>query len=361
MNYNEIRRKSKKIKVGNLYIGGDAPISVQSMTNTPTEDYEATYIQVKALEGAGCDIVRLAVPTDRAVDTIYKLKCSDIKIPLVADIHFNYRLALMCADAGADKIRINPGNIGESDRIRAVADKCRAKNIPIRIGVNSGSIEKDILAKYGAPTSDALAQSALNNISLLERYDFDNIIVAIKSSDVSRMVEANKIVAASCNYPIHLGVTEAGSEKRGSVKSAIGIGGALLLGIGDTIRVSLTADPVNEVKIGKEILEALGIMKNSQSASVDLVSCPTCGRTKVDIISLVNEFESRRDEINPQRNLKVAIMGCVVNGPGEACEADIGIAGGVREGILFKKGKEICRVPENEIVDRLIEEINRMQ
>lgn len=356
MNYNEIRRKTKKIKVGDIYIGGDAPLSVQSMTNTPTEDYEATYTQVKALENAGCDIVRLAVPTAQAVETIYKLKCSDIKIPIVADIHFNYKIALMCADAGVDKIRINPGNIGESDRIKAVADKCMEKNIPIRIGVNSGSVEKSILAKYGAPTAAALAESALSNIALLERYDFDNIIVAIKSSDVMRMLEANKIVAGGCNYPIHLGVTEAGSEKRGSIKSAIGIGSALTCGIGDTLRVSLTADPVSEVKSGRDILEALGL----GGSKINLVSCPTCGRTKVNIIELVDAFEKRMDEIKVNRDLTVAIMGCVVNGPGEASEADIGIAGGVREGILFKKGVMVCRVPEDEIVDRLIDEINKM-
>lgn len=357
MNYNEIRRKTKKIKVGNIFIGGDAPVWVQSMTNTPTEDYKATYSQIKALERAGCDIVRLAVPTKNAVNTIFKLKCSDITIPIVADIHFNHRIALMCADAGADKIRINPGNIGDNDRVKAVADKCREKNIPIRIGINSGSLEKKILAKYGSPTAQALAESALDNISLLEKYDFNNIIVAIKSSDVQIMTAANAIVAAKCDYPIHLGVTEAGSEHRGSIKSAIGIGSSLLSGIGDTVRVSLTADPLSEVRSAKEILDALGIR---QGGYIDLVSCPTCGRTKVDIIELVRSFEERIDKIKPDKKLTVAIMGCVVNGPGEACEADIGIAGGVNEGVLFKKGKMICRVPEDEIVDRLIKEINDM-
>lgn len=357
MNYNEIRRKTKKIKVGSIFIGGDAPVSVQSMTNTFTEDYEATYLQIKALEAAGCDIVRVTVPTKDAVPSIYRLKCSDIGIPIVADIHFDYRVALACADAGIDKIRINPGNIGDQDRIKAVADKCREKNIPIRIGVNSGSVEKRLLAKYGAPTAEALAESALYNVELLERYDFDNIIVAIKSSDVARMVKANKLVASSCDYPIHLGVTEAGSELRGTVKSAMGIGASLLEGIGDTLRVSLTADPVLEIEKGRAILEGLGMDTRSR---ISIVSCPTCGRTKIDMIGLVNEFEKRLSEIKTDKALKVAIMGCVVNGPGEAADADIGIAGGVGEGILFKKGVTVCRVPENMIIDRLIKEINEL-
>ena len=357
MNYNEIRRKTKRIKVGNTFVGGDSPVTVQSMTNTFTEDFDATYAQIKRLEEAGCDIVRVTVPTMDAVKSIYKLKCSDIEIPIVADIHFDYRLALACADAGIDKIRINPGNIGDDARIKAVADKCREKNIPIRIGVNSGSVEKRLLEKYGSPNAQALAESAIHNVALLEKFDFDNIIVAIKSSDVQRMVSANKLVAERCSYPIHLGVTEAGSELRGTVKSAMGIGACLLEGIGDTLRVSLTADPVLEIEKGRTILEGLGMDKRS---NISIVSCPTCGRTKIDMISLVNRFESRLSEIKTVRPVKVAIMGCVVNGPGEASDADIGIAGGVNEGLLFKKGKSICMVPENEIIDRLIREINEM-
>ncbi len=358
MNYNEIRRKTKKIKVGNIFVGGDAPVSVQSMTNTRTEDFDATYRQIKALENVGCDIVRVTVPTKEAAESVYKLKCSDIKIPIVADIHFDYKLAIASAEAGVDKIRINPGNIGSPDRVKQLARVCREKNIPIRIGVNSGSLEKEVLEKYGSPTGKALAESALYNIELLERFDFDNIIVAIKSSDVLRMTEANQIVASSTVYPIHLGVTEAGSELRGTVKSAIGIGSCLLQGIGDTLRVSLTADPILEIEKGRAILEGLGM---DQKSRISIVSCPTCGRTKIDMIGLVNSFESRLSEIKKEgAPLKVAIMGCIVNGPGEAKDADIGIAGGVGEGLLFKKGEIICKIPEKEIIDRLIYEINQM-
>jgi len=357
MNYNEIRRKTKKIKVGSTYIGGDAPVTVQSMTNTFTEDTDSTYRQIKALENAGCDIVRVTVPTMEAVESIYKLKCSDIGIPIVADIHFDYKLALAVADAGIDKIRINPGNIGDPDRIKAVADKCSLKNIPIRIGVNSGSVEKRLLEKYGSPCAEALAESAMDNIALLERYDFNNIIVAIKSSNVQRMVLANKLVAEKCDYPIHLGVTEAGSELRGTVKSAMGIGACLLSGVGDTLRVSLTADPVLEIERGRAILEGLGMDAKSK---ISIVSCPTCGRTKIDMIGLVTSFEKRLGEIKTDKALKVAIMGCVVNGPGEAADADIGIAGGLHEGLLFKKGRIVCKIPEDEIIDTLIDEINKM-
>ena len=357
MNYNEIRRKTKKIKVGNIYIGGDAPVSVQSMTNTPTEDFDRTYAQVKALQDAGCDIVRITVPTHEAVETIYKLKCADITVPLVADIHFSHVLALECAEAGIDKIRINPGNIGSEDKIKAVADKCRLKGIPIRIGVNSGSVEKRLLAKYGAPDERALAESAIDNIKLLEKYDFDNMIVAIKSSDIERMMKANEIVASECDYPIHLGITESGPESSGTVKSAIGIGSMLMRGIGDTIRVSLTADPVREAEKGRQILEALGM---DEKSNISLVSCPTCGRTKIDMIGLVSEFEKRKNEITVPKHIKVAIMGCPVNGPGEASDADIGIAGGAGEGLLFKKGEIIRKIPENEIIDTLIREINKL-
>lgn len=358
MNYNEIRRKTRKIKVGGIFIGGDAPVSVQSMTNTPTEDFDATYAQIKRLEDAGCDIIRVTVPNADAVKSVYKLKCSDIKIPVVADIHFDYRLALECAEAGIDKIRINPGNIGAEENIKAVADKCREKNIPIRIGVNSGSVEKRLLAKYGAPDENALAESALYNARLLEKYDFENIIIAIKSSDVRRMTLANEIVASECDYPLHLGITEAGPESSGSVKSAIGIGGMLTRGIGDTLRVSLTADPVREVEKGRAILDALGMDSRS---NITLVSCPTCGRTKIDLISLVSRFESRRAEITNKKRIKVALMGCIVNGPGEASDADIGIAGGAGEAMLFMKGQTVRKIPEDMIIDELIGEINRMQ
>jgi (E)-4-hydroxy-3-methylbut-2-enyl-diphosphate synthase len=357
MDFNKIRRKTKKISVGKISVGGDSPVSVQSMTNTDSSDFDATYRQMKALEAAGCDIVRMTMPNDDAVKTLYKLKLSDIKMPIVADIHFDYRLAVAAAEAGADKIRINPGNIGSEDHIKAVADCCRSRNIPIRLGINSGSLEKDLLAKYGAPTAEALAESAFDNIKALERFDFDNIIVAIKSSDVMRMTEANRLVAASCGYPIHLGVTEAGSDKIGSIKSAIGIGSLLLSGIGDTIRVSLTADPVLEVERGRTILQALELDRRQK---ISLVSCPTCGRTKIDLIGLVSKFESRIDELNPSRPLKVAIMGCAVNGPGEASDADIGIAGGRGEALLFKSGKPVGKYPESGVIDVLIDEINRM-
>ena len=349
------RRKTRQIKVGNTLIGGDAPITVQSMTNTDSLDFDATYRQIKAAEAAGCDIIRMAFPEKGAADTLYKLKCSDITIPIVADIHFSASLAILAAQAGADKIRINPGNIGENDRVKAVAEICRQKNIPIRVGVNSGSLEKEMLALHGAPTAAALAASALENVRLLERFDFDNIVVAIKSSDVWRMTEANRIVAEACDYPLHLGVTEAGSEALGTVKSAMGIGSLLLSGIGDTLRVSLTADPVREVEKGRAILSALSLDRRSV---IDLVSCPTCGRTKIDLIALVSAFEARMNELHPTRRLKVAIMGCAVNGPGEARDADLGIAGGIGEGLLFSHGKIVRKIPEDKIVDTLIEEIN---
>lgn len=356
MEFESIRRKTTPVRVGGLVLGGSAPIAVQSMTNTDSSDFAATYDQMKALEAAGCDIVRMTVPDSAAVHTLAKLKESDITMPIVADIHFDYKLAIAAADAGADKIRVNPGNIGDADRVKAVADHCRLLQIPIRIGVNSGSLDKTVLAKYGAPTGEALAESALDNIRALERFDFNQIIVAIKSSDVWRMMTANRIVAQSCSYPIHLGVTEAGGDKMGTVKSAVGIGSLLSSGIGDTLRVSLTADPVLEVERGRAILSALGLNRRQK---VEVVSCPTCGRTKIDLISLTGQFEARLAELHPSRPVKVAIMGCVVNGPGEAADADIGIAGGIGEALLFKKGKVEKKLPEAEIIDALIEEINR--
>ncbi len=351
------RRKSKKIKVGNIYIGGNSKISVQSMTNTDSSDFEATFNQIKSLENAGCDIVRMTVPNMDAVSTIYKLKSSDIKIPIVADIHFDYKMAIEAANAGADKIRINPGNIGSEDRVKAVVDTCVMKNIPIRIGVNSGSLEKSILEKYGRPSGEALAESALYHASMLEKFDFTNIILAVKSSRVADMIKANRILAEKSEYPLHLGVTEAGTVHKGVIKSAAGIGSLLLDGIGDTMRVSLTADPTEEIKEGKAILSALGITEES---GINIISCPTCGRTKIDLIGIANEFEKRIADIKVNKKIDVAIMGCVVNGPGVAKECDIGIAGGVGEAVLFKKGQIVRKIDEDKIIDELIEEIKLM-
>lgn len=353
-----MKRISKKIKIGNYYIGSDAPVSVQSMTNTDSNDYEATYKQVSALEKRGCDIVRIAVPDKNAAAVFDYLKNKGIKIPLVADIHFDYRLAIAACEAGADKIRINPGNIGAEDNIKAVVDCCKQRQIPIRVGVNSGSLDKEILAKHGHVTATALAESVLKHAAILERFDFNDIVLAIKSSDPRMMVDANRQVSDLCDYPLHLGVTEAGSMRMGVMKSAVGIGSLLTQGIGDTIRVSLTADPLYEIDWGIKILEAAGVRKKS---GIEIVSCPTCGRTKIDMLSLVDEFEERMTkEINTDKHIKVAIMGCVVNGPGEAKEADIGIAGGKGEGLLFKKGEVISKLPEEGLIDALIAEINKM-
>ena len=358
MDYNSIRRKTKKIKVGDMYIGGDAHVSIQSMTNTDTHDKEKTYAQVVALREAGCEIVRLAVPDCEATKTFAYLKERGVGVPLVADIHFDYKIALECVASGADKIRINPGNIGDSDRIKAVSDACRRKGLPIRIGVNSGSLEKHILQKYGAPTPEALAENALYNASLLNRFDFDDIAISVKASDVYSMIKANRILAAQTQYPLHLGVTEAGGVASGTVKSAVGIGALLSEGIGDTVRVSLTADPVREIKAARDILSALDILEDK---GMDIVSCPTCGRTKIDLIPLLERFESELDRTGlRKKHLKVAFMGCVVNGPGEAREADVGIAGGIDEAVLFKKGQIVGRIPADRIVEELIEEISRM-
>lgn len=357
MKYNEYRRNSKKIKVGNLYIGDDAPISVQSMTNVSSSDYDALYSQMKSLENVGCDIIRMTVPDDEAVKNLYKLKCSDIKMPIVADIHFSHRLAIESAKAGADKIRINPGNIGDEGRVKEVVSACKEAGIPIRIGVNGGSLEKELLKKYGSPTPEALFESAMGHIAILEKYDFNDIIVAIKSSDVFTMKRAVKLVAEGCDYPLHLGVTEAGTEKYGSIKSSAGIGGLLTDGIGDTLRVSLTDDPINEVKLGKNLLRALGIDAKNH---INIVSCPTCGRTKIDLISLSKELEERLEGIVPIRPLTVAVMGCAVNGPGEAREADIGIAGGIGEALLFKHGEIVKKIPEDKVIEVLISEIKEL-
>lgn len=358
MNYNQIRRKTRKIRIGNTAIGGDSPIAIQSMTNTDTHDKEATINQIKLLESRGCDIVRITVPDIEAAETIAAIKESDIKVPIVADIHFDYKVALRCAELGVDKIRINPGNIGDDDRVKAVCKACSAAGIPIRIGVNGGSLEKSILAKYGAPTPEALCESAMYHISLLEKFDFNDIVISMKASNPYNMILANRLLAQRCDYPLHLGVTEAGGREIGAIKSAVGIGSLLCDGIGDTIRVSLTDKPEFEADAAKNILRAVGV---EGQCGMDIVSCPTCGRTKIDLISLVSEFESAaKREGLMSIPLKVALMGCVVNGPGEAREADIGIAGGKGEAVLIKKGEIVGKLAEDNIVDALIEEIKKM-
>lgn len=347
------RRNSRKVKIGNLYIGGSEHIAVQSMLNVPAHDVEGNVMQAVALEKAGCEIIRVSVPDKEAVKTVEALKAA-VKAPIVADIHFDYKLALDSLAAGVDKIRLNPGNIGSDDRVKVVADECARKGVPIRIGVNSGSLEKEILAKYGSPTPEAMCESAMYHVKLLEKFDFDNIVISIKSSDVQKMYEAYELLAEKCDYPLHLGVTEAGTQRMGLIKSAIGIGGLLLRGIGDTIRVSLTADPVNEVYAGFDILKAAGLLTGTPT----LVSCPTCGRTKIDLISIASEVEEHLR--NVKKDIKVAVMGCAVNGPGEAREADIGIAGGDGCGLIFKKGEIIRKVPEEDIVAELLSEIEKM-
>lgn len=347
------RRKTKKIKVGNTFIGGDSPITVQSMLNKPAHDIEASVKQAIELEKAGCQIIRGAIPDMDAVKLIPALKQA-VSVPIVADIHFDYRLAIEAVAAGVDKVRINPGNIGSDDRVKAVVQACRAKNVPIRIGVNSGSVEKEILAKYGAPTPEAMVESAMYHASLLERFDFDDIVISIKSSNVENMIKSYETAAQRCSYPLHLGVTEAGTERMGLIKSGAGIGSLLMHGIGDTIRVSLTADPVREVYAGLDILKALGI----RTDGVQIVSCPTCGRTKIDLIRVANEVEEALKDC--RKPLKVAVMGCVVNGPGEAKEADIGIAGGDGCAVLIKKGEIVKKIDEKNIVGEMLAEIDKM-
>lgn len=344
---------TKQIKIGNVLIGGGAPVTIQSMLNVPAENIDASVKQAKELEAAGCEIIRAAVPTLGDVKLIAALK-ENLSVPVVADIHFDYRIALECVSAGVDKIRINPGNIGSDDRVKAVADACNSKKIPIRIGVNSGSLEKNILEKYGSPTAEALCESALYHASLLEKFDFTDIVLSMKSSDVATMVKAYELASQKCDYPLHLGVTEAGTERMGLIKSAAGIGSLLLHGIGDTIRISLTADPVKEIYAAQDLLKAIGIRKNG----ITFVSCPTCGRTKIDLIALANEAEEKLRGC--KKNLKVAIMGCAVNGPGEAREADIGIAGGNGVGLIFKKGEIIRKVSESELITELMKEIDKM-
>lgn len=344
-------RNVKPVKVGNLTLDGKK-IYIQSMLNVPAGDVENSVRQAAELEAAGCEIVRAAIPDMEAVRLIGAIK-EKVSIPLVADIHFDYRLALAAVDAGIDKIRINPGNIGDMDRVKAVVKACQGKNIPIRIGVNGGSLEKELLLKYGSPTPEALVESALRHVEILERCDFNDIVISIKSSDVETMIKAYRLLAQKCDYPLHLGVTEAGTERMGIIKSAVGIGSLLVDGIGETIRVSLTDTPVKEIAAAKDILKAVG-----KGSGVKIVSCPTCGRTKIDLISLAKKVEERTRDID--KNITVAVMGCVVNGIGEAGEADIGIAGGDGCAVIFKKKEKICKVSEDEALDRLMAEINKL-
>ncbi len=347
------RRKCRAVRVGNLTVGGGAPVTVQSMLSVPAADVAGNVRQAQALEAAGCELIRVAVPDRASVRLIPALK-EAVRVPIVADIHFDYRIALDCAAAGVDKIRINPGNIGSDDRVKAVADACRTRGIPIRIGVNTGSLERSILARYGHPCAEALCDSALYHASLLERFDFDRIVLSLKASTVDMMVQAYELAAQRCDYPLHLGVTEAGTERMGLIKSAAGIGSLLLHGIGDTIRVSLTADPVREVAAGRDLLRALGLRQDG----ITFVSCPTCGRTRINLIELAQQAEARL--AGCRKNLRVAVMGCVVNGPGEAREADIGIAGGDGCGLIFRKGEILRKVPESQLLDALVEEIDRL-
>ena len=347
------RRKSRKIKLGNTTLGGDSPVLVQSMLNVPATNIDGSVAQAKALAAAGCQVIRFAIPDEAALDLIEPIK-NAVDVPLVADIHFNYRLALGAAQRGIDKIRINPGNIGSDDRVKAVADICREKQIPIRIGGNSGSLEKHILAKYGAPTPEAMVESAMYHAALLEKFDFNDIVISIKSSNVPTMIAAYEMAAQRCDYPLHLGVTEAGTERMGIIKSAAGIGSLLCHGIGDTIRVSLTDDPVKEVFAAMDILKAIGLKNDSPY----LIACPTCGRTRIDLVGLAKQVEEKLRDVH--KPIKVAVMGCVVNGPGEAREADIGIAGGDGEGLLFKKGQILRKVPEDQLLTELMKEIDKL-
>lgn len=348
------RDNTKVIKIGNKIIGGGNPIMIQSMTNTPTEDVRRTVEQILRLEKAGCDIVRCTVPTQEAALAIKEIK-KEINIPLVADIHFDYKMAILAMENGADKIRINPGNIGSEERIKAVVDCAKERNIPIRVGVNSGSLEKEIIAKYGNHvTAEGIVESAMDKVKIIEDLGYDNLVVSIKSSDVLMCVKAHELIAKECKYPLHVGITESGTVYSGNIKSSVGLGIILNQGIGDTIRVSLTGDPVEEIKSAKLILKTLGLRKGG----IEVVSCPTCGRTKIDLIGLAAEVENMIQ--NYPLNIKVAVMGCVVNGPGEAKEADIGIAGGNGEGLLIRKGEVIKKVPEDELLSALKDELDKL-
>lgn len=344
---------TKKLYVGNVAVGGGEPVSIQSMCNTRTDDVAATVAQIKTLMDVGCEIIRVAIPDMAAAEAVDKIK-EQIDIPLIADIHFNHKLALEVARRGIDAIRINPGNIGNQENVKAVADICRERNIPIRIGVNGGSLEKELRAKYGGVTAEALVESAMGHVRLLNRYDFDDICISVKCSDVPLTMAAYRLLSQQTEYPLHLGVTEAGTPSMGMVKSAMGIGGLLCMGIGDTIRVTLTADPVEEIYAAKKILKAAGLRKEG----VNLISCPTCGRTRIDLIPIAEEVERRL--MNCEKNITVAVMGCIVNGPGEASAADIGIAGGNGEGLLFCKGQPLYKVPQEQLVDALMAEIEKL-
>ena len=337
---------TRQILVGSVPVGGGAPVTIQSMCNTPTADVEATLRQIRALAAAGCEIVRVAVPDLEAARAVGKIK-EQCPIPLVVDIHFDYKLALECVAAGADKVRINPGNIGGEDHVKAVARACAQRGIPIRIGVNGGSLEKPILAKYGGVCPEAMVESAFGHIRLLEKFDFTDICVSLKSSSVPMTMRAYQLMHEQSNYPLHIGVTEAGTVRMGTLKSAVGIGGLLALGIGDTMRVSLSADPVEEVYAARDILKAAGVRREGP----ELVSCPTCGRTRIDLIALANQVEERLKTVD--KPITVAVMGCAVNGPGEASAADCGVAGGVGEGLLFRKGEIVKKVPQDQLVDEL--------
>ena len=346
------RRKTKQIRVGDIFIGSDHEITVQSMLNVSSDDVEGSVRQAKELEKAGCQIIRAAIPDKKALELIPALK-ENVAVPIVADIHFDYRLALESVERGVDKIRINPGNIGDDENVKRVADACRKNNVPIRIGVNSGSLEKNILSKHGGVTPEAMVESAMYHVSLLNRYDFDDIVISIKSSDVGKMIEAYRLCAQQCDYPLHLGVTEAGTERMGIIKSAVGIGSLLMDGIGETIRVSLTDEPENEIYAAKDILKAIG-----RGSGVQIVSCPTCGRTRIDLIGLAKQVEEMTKNVN--KDIKVAVMGCVVNGIGESGEADIGIAGGVGQAVIFAHGKKLYTVSEDKALKALMDEIDKL-
>lgn len=349
------RDHTKTIQIGNKVIGGGNPVLIQSMCNTKTQDVASTVNQINALTAAGCDIMRVAVPDMEAAAAIKVIK-KQISIPLVADIHFDYRLAVASIESGADKIRINPGNIGSLDRVRTVVDKAKEYQIPIRVGVNSGSLEKNLIEKYGGVTAEGIVESALNKVRMIEEMDYGNLVISIKSSDVLMCVKAHELIAERTDYPLHVGITEAGTLISGTIKSSVGLGIILHKGIGDTIRVSLTGDPLEEVKAAKTILRSLGLKRGG----VEVISCPTCGRTRIDLISLANQVEDMVSAYD-HLDIKVAVMGCVVNGPGEAREADIGIAGGIGEGLLIKKGEVIRKVPEEELLSALQEELMKMQ
>ena len=344
---------TKKLMVGSVPVGGGTPVTIQSMCNTKTDQVDATVAQIHALEAAGCEIIRIAVPDEAAAMAVDRIK-EQITIPLIADIHFNYKLAIMCAERGIDALRINPGNIGGEERVKAVAEACRRKRIPIRIGVNGGSLEKSLRAKYGGVTAEALVESAMGHVKLLNRYDFDDICISVKCSDVPLTMRAYTLLSQQTDYPLHLGVTEAGTPAMGMIKSAMGIGGLLCMGIGDTMRVTLTADPVEEVYAAQRILRAAGLRRDG----VNLIACPTCGRTRIDLIPMAEEVERRL--AGYKKNITVAVMGCAVNGPGEASAADVGIAGGDGEGLIFRKGEILYKVPQEQLVDALMKEIEKL-